>query len=86
MSRRTKFDAWIALQRKRALLLASLRTTNELLEGIRPGLGENAPLDGFTIRLGGTDQTPGMFGLWLDEFIREYVAKQIVREDELIAA
>lgn len=86
MSRLTKFDSWLALQRKRAILLATLRATNELLENIRPGLGADAPLDGYTIKLGGTDAAPGMAGLWLDEFLRECVAQRIVDEDDLISA
>jgi hypothetical protein len=84
--KRRKFERWIALQRKRALLLVSLRDLNERLEGIRPALGADAPLDGFTPKLGGTDEMPGLSGLWLEQFIRECLLEQVLHEDDLIAA
>jgi hypothetical protein len=84
--KRRKLEQWIALQRRRVLLLATLRDLNEDLESIRPALGRDAPLDGFTPRLGGTGYMPGLSGLWLEQYIDEAVAEQIVDEDELAVA
>ena len=63
-----RLNRWIALQRERALTLLALRKLNEKLEDIRPAL-RNLPLDGYSIELGGTDQTPGVSGLWLEHYL-----------------
>jgi hypothetical protein len=78
-------NKWVGLQRVRALTLASLRDINEQIEEIRPEL-QGAPLDGYTIKLGGTDDVPGIFGLWLERYLSEAVAKEIISEDDLVAA
>jgi hypothetical protein len=70
------------LQRERALTLVSLRELNERIEDIKPTL-RNPPLDGYTIKLGGTDETPGMYGLWLEEYIDRAIAARVISEDEL---
>jgi hypothetical protein len=75
----------MTLQRKRILTLVSLRALNERLEDIRPGL-RSPPLDGFTIKLGGTDETPGLSGLWLEHYINRALAERVISEDELEAA
>ena len=68
-NRRRQFQRWMALQRERALTLISLRDINEEIEDIRPEL-EDPPLDNFTIKLGGTDEQPGISGLWLESYIK----------------
>jgi hypothetical protein len=83
--RRRQFQRWMALQRKRALTLVSLRALNERLEDIRPAL-RNPPLDGYTIKLDGTDETPGLCGLWLEQYINRALAERVISEDELEAA
>jgi hypothetical protein len=82
---RRQFQRWMTLQRERALTLVSLRALNERLEDIRPAL-RNPPLDGYTIKLGGTDETPGVCGLWLDHYINRALAERVISEDELEAA
>ena len=76
---------WLKLQRERALMLVSLRALNERLERLRPSL-RKPPLDGFTVKLGGTGQTPGLSGQWLETYIDRAIAARIVSEDELEAA
>ena len=83
-NRRRQSQRWMALQRERALTLISLRDINEEIEDIRPEL-EDPPLDNFTIKLGGTDEQPGISGLWLESFIKEAVAERIIDEDEVAA-
>jgi hypothetical protein len=78
-------DEWIGLQRARALTLASLRDLNEQIEDIRPEL-RNPPLADFTCRLGGTVDDPGVYGRWIDRYLDEALAEEIVSEDELVAA
>ena len=80
-----QFGRWMALQRERALTLVSLRALNERLEDIRPAL-RNPPLDGYTIKLGGTDDTPGLSGLWLERYLNRALAERVISEDELEAA
>jgi hypothetical protein len=76
---------WLELQRERALTLVSLRALNERLEGLRPSL-RNPPLDGFTAKLGGTGQAPGLSGQWLESYIDRAIAARVLHEDELEAA
>ena len=76
---------WLGLQRARALTLASLRSLNEQLEDIRPEL-RDPPLDGYTDKIGGTEDRPGQFGRWLEKFIDQAIDAEIVSEDELAAA
>jgi hypothetical protein len=76
---------WLKLQRKRVHVLSSLREVNERLESLRPIL-RNPPLDGYTIKLGGTRGTPGLSGLWLEHYIDRALAERVVSEDDLIAA
>jgi len=76
---------WLSLQRARALTLASLRDINERLEAIRPELCE-PQLDGYTHRLGGTRDDPGICGLWLERFIEQAVSAEILSEEELVPA
>jgi hypothetical protein len=83
--RKRNYRKWIALQRERALTLMSLRALNEKLEDIRPAL-RNPPLDGYTIKLGGTDRTPGLSGLWLEHYLDRALAAHVIHEDELEAA
>jgi hypothetical protein len=85
MKRRQQLQTWMALQRKRALTLISLRDINEQIEDIRPEL-QNPPLDNFTIKLGGTDGQPGISGLWLESYIRQAMAERVIHEDEIAAA
>ena len=75
---------WLELQRERALTLMSLRALNEKLERLRPSL-RNPPLDGYTIKLGGTGQTPGLSGQWLETYIDRAIAARLVSEDEIEA-
>jgi hypothetical protein len=75
----------MSLQRERALTLLSLRDLNERLEDIRPDL-RDPPLDGYTIRLGGTDEQPGISGLWLESYIKQALAERVIYEDELVTA
>jgi hypothetical protein len=63
----------------------SLRALNEKLEDIRPDL-RNPPLDGYTIKLGGTDRTPGLSGMWLEHYIERALAAHVIYEDDLEAA
>lgn len=79
-----KLNIWMSLQRERALTLLSLRDLNERLEDIRPDLYD-PPLDGYTIKLGGTDEQPGISGLWLENYIRRALAERIIQEDEVAA-
>ena len=83
--RRRQFHRWMTLQRERALMLVSLRYLNERLEDIRPAL-RNPPLDGYTIKLGGTHERPGLCGLWLEHYINRALAERVISEDELEAA
>lgn len=82
--RRRKLDTWMTLQRERALTLLSLRDLNEQLEDIRPEL-RDPPLDGYTIKLGGTDEQPGISGLWLENYIKRALAERIIEQDEVPA-
>jgi hypothetical protein len=84
-NRRRRTQKWLELQRERALTLMSLRALNESLEQMRPTL-HNPPLDGYTIKLGGTGRTPGLSGQWLETYIDRAIAERIVSEDELVAA
>jgi hypothetical protein len=77
-----RFRRWMALQRERALTLISLRDINEEIEDIRPEL-VNPPLDNFTIKLGGTDELPGISGLWVESYIKQALAERIIDEDEV---
>ena len=85
MRRRQQLQRWMALQRERALTLMSLRDINEQIEDMRPAL-QDPPLDNFTIKLGGTDEQPGISGLWLESFIKQALAERVVHEDELVTA
>ena len=85
MRRRQKLQTWITLQRERALTLMSLRDINEEIENIRPEL-QDPPLDGFTIKLGGTGEQPGISGLWIESYIKQALADRVISEDELLAA
>jgi hypothetical protein len=76
---------WLGLQRVRALMLASLRDLNEQIEDIRPEL-RNPPLEEFTRRLGGTQKDPGVYGRWIERYLDEALAEEIVSEDELVTA
>jgi hypothetical protein len=78
-------EEWLGLQRERARTLLSLRDLNERLEELRPAL-RNPPLDGYTIKLGGTDRTPGLCGLWIEHFIERAVAERVLDLEELEAA
>ena len=82
--RHRKLKTWMALQRERALILMSLRGVNEEIEDIRPEL-QDPPLDGFTIKLGGTDEQPGISGLWLENYIKRALAERIIDEGEVTA-
>jgi hypothetical protein len=66
-------------------MLVSLRALNEKLERLRPSLC-NPPLDGFTVKLGGTGETPGLSGQWLESYIDGAIAARVLHEDELEAA
>jgi hypothetical protein len=72
----------MAPQRERALTLVSLRDINEQIEDMRPDL-RDPPLDNFTIKLGGTDDTPGISGLWIESYIKQALAERIISEDDL---
>jgi hypothetical protein len=85
MKRGQQLQGWMALQRERALTLMSLRDINEQIEDMRPEL-QDPPLDNFTIKLGGTDQQPGISGLWLESYIKQALAERVIREDEIVAA
>jgi hypothetical protein len=76
---------WLGLQRARALTLASLRDINEQIEDIKPEL-RDPPLADFTRRLGGTQKDPGVYGRWIERYLDEVLAEEIVTEDELVAA
>ena len=52
---------------------------------MRPEL-QDPPLDNFTIKLGGTDEQPGISGLWLESYIKQALAERVIREDEIVAA
>ena len=80
MRRRQQLQRWMALQRA-ALTLMSLRDINEQIEDMRPEL-QYPPLDNFTIKLGGTDEQPGISGLWLDSYIKQALAERIIHEGE----
>ena len=80
-----QFQRWVSLQRERALTLVSLRDINEKIEGIRPGLPPNPPLDNFTIKLGGTSERPGVTGLWIESYLKQALAERIIDEDEVVA-
>jgi hypothetical protein len=80
-----QLQIWMALQRERALTLMSLRDINEQIEDMRPEL-QDPPLDNFTIKLGGTDEQPGISGLWLESYIKQALAERVIREDEIVAA
>ena len=75
----------MALQRERALTLMSLRDINEQIEDMRLDM-QNPPLDNFTIKLGGTDEQPGISGLWLESYIKQALAEHVINEDELVVA
>jgi hypothetical protein len=77
-----RMNRWMALQRERALTLLALRKLNQSLENIRPAL-RNPPLDGYTIKLGGTDETPGISGLWLEHYLDCALSERIIDEEEL---
>ena len=66
---------WLGLQRARALTLASLRSLNEQLEDIRPEL-RDPPLAEFT----------RMPQRWIDRYLDEALAEEVVTEDELVVA
>ena len=85
MKRGQQLQGWMALQRERALTLMSLRDINEQIEDMRPEL-QDPPLDNFTIKLGGTDEQPGISGLWLESYIKLALAERVIREDEIVAA
>ena len=85
MRRGQQLQGWMALQRERALTLMSLRDINEQIEDMRPEL-QDPPLDNFTIKLGGTDEQPGISGLWLESYIKLALAERVIREDEIVAA
>jgi hypothetical protein len=80
-----QLQIWMALQRERALTLMSLRDINEQIEDMRPEL-QDPPLDNFTIKLAGTDEQPGISGLWLESYIKQVLAERVIREDEIVAA
>jgi hypothetical protein len=77
-----RMSRWLALQRERALTLLELRKLNERLEDIRPLL-RDPPLDGYSIKLGGTGETPGVSGLWLEHYLDRALDEHIISEDEL---
>ena len=79
-------DAWIELQRERALTLAALRSVNERIELLRARFDEPPLLDGYTDKLGGTAEVPGFAGLWLEDFLKSAIAWRIIGEGELAAA
>ena len=81
---RQQLQAWMTLQRERALTLMSLRDINEQIEDIRPEL-QDPPLDNFTIKLGGTDEQLGISGLWLESFIKQALAERVIEEGEVAA-
>ena len=85
MRRRQQLQRWMALQRERSLTLMSLRNINEEIEDMRPEL-QDPPLDNFTIKLGGTDEQPGISGLWLESYIKQALAERVIHEDELATA
>ena len=85
MKRGQQLQGWMALQRERALMLMSLRDINEKIEDMRPEL-QDPPLDNFTIKLGGTDEQPGISGLWLESYIKQALAERVIREDEIVVA
>ena len=85
MRRGQQLQGWMALQRERALTLMSLRDINEQIEDMRPEL-QDPPLDNFTIKLGGTEEQPGISGLWLESYIKQALAERVIREDEIVAA
>ncbi|HEX2446858.1 MAG TPA: hypothetical protein VHK26_01550 [Methyloceanibacter sp.] len=82
---RQQLQRWMALQRERALMLMALRDINEQIEDMRPEL-QDPPLDNFTIKLGGTDEQPGISGLWLESYIKQALAERVIHEDELATA
>lgn len=84
MRRRQQLQRWMALQRERALTLMSLRDINGQIEDMRAEL-QDPPLDNFTIKLGGTDEQPGISGLWLESYIKQALAERIIDEGEVTA-
>ena len=84
MRRRQQLQRWMALQRERALTLMSLRDINEQIEDMRPEV-QDPPLDNFTIKLGGTDEQPGISGLSLESYIKQALAERIIDEGEVTA-
>ena len=82
MRRREQLNRWMRLQRERALMLMQLREVNEAIEDMRPEL-QDPPLDNFTIKLGGTDEQPGISGLWLESYLKQALANASSYEDEL---
>jgi hypothetical protein len=85
INRRRSLDQWLKLQRERALTLLELRKLNECLEDLRPFL-RDPPLDGYSIKFGGTDETPGISGLWLEHYLDCALTEEIISEDELQSA
>ena len=85
MRRREQLNRWMRLQRERALMLMQLREVNEAIEDMRPEL-QDPPLDNFTIKLGGTDEQPGISGLWLESYLKQALAERVIYEDELATA
>ena len=85
MRRREQLNRWMRLQRERALMLIQLREVNGAIEDMRPEL-QDPPLDNFTVKLGGTDEQPGISGLWLESYIKQALAERVIYEDELATA
>ena len=85
MRRREQLNRWMRLQRERALMLIQLREVNETIEDMRPEL-QDPPLDNFTIKLGGTDEQPGISGLWLESYLKQALAEHVLYEDEVATA
>ena len=68
--KRAADDVWIELQRERAITLASLRSSTNALSGTGHASANRLCSMATPIKLGGTDDQPGITGLWLESYIK----------------
>jgi hypothetical protein len=81
----TNKTRWRRLHRARAMTLRDLRNLNERVESEARRLracGIDDELDRYTDRLGGTEASPGLSGLFLEAYIERALELGLIDPDE----
>jgi hypothetical protein len=82
---------WLDLQRQRALMILGLRRINAEIETLRAGLKSggsiaNLPCDGFSLRLLGSADAPGLNKALVAEYLRQCRNAGAISEKEIANA